>query len=135
MLFGALAIVAGEAATPTQPAFWTAIAWLVALSTIGGYGFYWLNLRLGGVTRVSSLIYLTPPTTMLWAFVMFGDALAPLAGAGMVICLAAVLLVRGAHVNDSAHPSVGDRSTPSTSSRTGGTTTSPTKAPHRPYRR
>lgn len=42
---------------------------------------------------------------MLWAFVMFGDALAPLAGAGMVICLAAVLLVRGANVDDSAHSS------------------------------
>lgn len=131
MLFGALAIVAGETATPTQPAFWTAIAWLVALSTIGGYGFYWLNLRLGGVTRVSSLIYLTPPTTMLWAFVMFGDALAPLAGAGMVICLAAVLLVRGAHVDDSAHSSQtgGEQPTPSTPSRVGGAPGPPFSAP------
>lgn len=118
VLFGTLALAAGDGAAPSQPAFWVAIAWLVALSTIGGYGFYWLNLQLGGVTRVSSLIYLTPPTTMLWAFVMFGDALAPLAGAGMVICLAAVLLVRRAAPDGDAaiRPPAGDQSS-STCSR------------------
>jgi len=32
-----------------------------------------LNLKRASITRVSSLIYLTPPTTMVWAFLMFGE--------------------------------------------------------------
>jgi len=64
----------------------------VVFSTFGGYGFYWLNLKLSGVARVSSLVYLTPPTTMVWAYLMFGEGIGPLAVVGLVICFGGVLL-------------------------------------------
>jgi drug/metabolite transporter (DMT)-like permease len=72
--------------------FWLAVLWGVVLSTFGGYGFYWLNLKLSSVARVSSLIYLTPPTTMVWAYLMFGESVGLLAVLGLVVCFGGVLL-------------------------------------------
>jgi drug/metabolite transporter (DMT)-like permease len=93
VLFVLLGLATGQAAPPSQDiGFWFAVAWFIVLSTLGGYGFYWLNLKRTNVTRVSSLIYLTPPTTMIWAFLMFGDAIELLASIGVVVCLGAVLL-------------------------------------------
>jgi drug/metabolite transporter (DMT)-like permease len=93
-LFTVLGLGAGEAAPPADAGFWLAVAWVIVLSTLGGYGLYWLNLRRGSVTRVSSLLYLTPPTTMVWAFIMFGETIGLLAAGGLAVCLGAVLLVR-----------------------------------------
>lgn len=92
-LFSLLALAGGDAAPPGDGETWLAIGWFVVLSTFGGYGFYWLNLRRGSVTRVSSLIYLTPPTTTAWALLMFGEPVGPAALAGMAVCLGGVLLV------------------------------------------
>lgn len=72
--------------------FWAAVAWFVVFSTFGGYGFYWINLKLSGVARVSSLVYLTPPTTMVWAYVMFGERIGLLAALGLLVCFSGVLL-------------------------------------------
>ncbi|MFT0140789.1 DMT family transporter, partial [Alcanivoracaceae bacterium MT1] len=59
--FTLLAAAAGRLADPVvaEPAFWGAVAWLIAFSTLGGYGFYWLTMRRAGATRLSSLVYLT----------------------------------------------------------------------------
>ncbi|MDG4865982.1 DMT family transporter, partial [Streptomyces sp. T-3] len=90
VLFAAVALGTGRAAPPAESGFWAAVAWVVLLSTVGGYGFYWLSLRRHGVTRTSALIYLTPPTTMLWAYVMFGEAPGMLAVGGTVVCVLGV---------------------------------------------
>ena len=94
LLFTVLGLATGQAAPPADGQFWLAIAWFIVLSTIGGYGLYWVNLERASVTRVSSLIYLTPPTVMVWAFLMFGETIRPSGVAGLVVCLGAVLLVR-----------------------------------------
>jgi drug/metabolite transporter (DMT)-like permease len=97
LLFAALAPFWGGLEPAGGLHFWTAVAWFVVFSTFGGYGFYWLNLKLSGVARVSSLIYLTPPTTMVWAYLMFGERIGPLAFVGLLICFGGVLLAnRGA---------------------------------------
>ncbi|PSO64970.1 MAG: EamA family transporter [Cyanobacteria bacterium QH_2_48_84] len=72
--------------------FWAAVAWFVVFSTFGGYGFYWLNLKLSGVARVSSLVYLTPPVTMVWSYLMFGESIRFGAAVGVVVCFGGVLL-------------------------------------------
>jgi drug/metabolite transporter (DMT)-like permease len=72
--------------------FWAAVAWFVVFSTFGGYGFYWLNLKLSGVARVSSLVYLTPPVTMVWSYLMFGESIGLGAAVGIVVCFGGVLL-------------------------------------------
>lgn len=93
MLFTCLGLATGHAQPPRDGDFWLALLWMVFFATFGGYGFYWLNLKHHSVTRVNSLIYLCPPTTAFWAFLMFGDPVGALAVTGFVISLVAVLLV------------------------------------------
>jgi drug/metabolite transporter (DMT)-like permease len=95
LLFAALAPFWGGLEPVGGLLFWGAVAWFVVFSTFGGYGFYWLNLKSSSVARVSSLIYLTPPTTMVWAYLMFGERVGLLAVVGLVICSGGVLLARG----------------------------------------
>ncbi|GAA1388926.1 DMT family transporter [Pseudonocardia kongjuensis] len=94
-VFAVAALSTGGAMPPPDEleAFAVAVAWFVVLSTIGGYGFYWLTLRRHGLTRLSSMFYLVPPTTMLWAWLMFGDPVGLRAVAGLGLCALAVALV------------------------------------------
>ncbi|MCR3722434.1 MULTISPECIES: DMT family transporter [Prauserella salsuginis group] len=92
VVFLSVAGFTGETAPPMSGEFWFAIAWLVVLSTFGGYGFYWAVARRGSVRRVSTLLYLTPPTTMLAALLMFGEPVTVQGLAGLVVCFGAVLL-------------------------------------------
>ena len=78
---------------PTDPRFWWSVCWVVGLSTFGGYGSYLVVLRRSGATRVSTLLFLTPPTTALWAFLMFGTRPGLLALPGAAVCALAVSLV------------------------------------------
>lgn len=92
VVFGAISFGSGSLAPPEGIEFWWAVLWLVVLSNFGGYGFYWLNVRMSSVTRVSSLVYLTPPTTMAWAFVMFGEEIGVFAVLGLAVCACGVFL-------------------------------------------
>ena len=94
VLFIALAVSTHQLTVPRQPGFYGAVLWLVLLATGGGWGLYLVNLKLTGATRISSLLYLVPPTTMLFAFMLFGETIGALAVIGMLTCAAAVLLIR-----------------------------------------
>ena len=94
VVFSALALATGDAAPPADATFWLAVAWLVVLSTIGGYGLYWLVAARSGATRVSTLILLTPPATALWALVMFGQPVGAATVVGMLVSLGGVFLAR-----------------------------------------
>jgi drug/metabolite transporter (DMT)-like permease len=94
-VFFAAAAAGGHLQPPADPGFWWAVAWVVVLSSFGGYGAYLLVLRRSGAVRVSTLLYLTPPTTMLWAFVMFGEVPGPLAVPGVAVCAIGVALALG----------------------------------------
>lgn len=91
--FMGAALVSGRAAPPADPGFWVAVVWLVLLASLGGYVMYTFVASTQGATVVSTLLYLTPPTTMLWVFLMFGEPVTPLAVLGLVVSAAGVLLV------------------------------------------
>jgi drug/metabolite transporter (DMT)-like permease len=93
VVFTGLAALTGRLTPPASGTFWFAVGWVVVLSTFGGYGCYWLLLRRTSLTTVSSLLYLTPPTTMLLAWLMFDQQLTGRGLLGLAICLAAVALV------------------------------------------
>ncbi|GJF05869.1 DMT family transporter [Pseudonocardia sp. D17] len=93
VLFTLVALVDGRLAPPADPMFWGAVAWVVVLPTFGGFGLYLYVLRRQGATRVSSLLYLTPPTTMIWAYLMFGQVPGLLAVPGIALAAAGVWLV------------------------------------------
>ncbi|MFP3921783.1 MAG: DMT family transporter [Dichotomicrobium sp.] len=75
-------------------AFIYAVGWFVLFSTLGGFGLYWAVLTRTSATRVSSLIYLTPPVTAIWAWAMFGEPLTVNAALGFVVCLLGVHLAK-----------------------------------------
>ncbi|MFK4084247.1 DMT family transporter [Kribbella sp. NPDC020789] len=93
VLFVTLAAATGELTVPAEPGFYGAVLWLVLLATGGGWGLYLVNLKLSGATRVSSLLYLVPPTTMLLAYFVLDESIGVLAVVGMLVCAVAVLLI------------------------------------------
>ncbi|TYP87520.1 drug/metabolite transporter (DMT)-like permease [Blastococcus xanthinilyticus] len=97
LVFGAVAAARDEFVPPADPGFWAAMAWLVVLATVGGYGSYLLVVRRSGATTASTLLYLTPPATAAWAWAMFGQAPGPTALPGVLVCAVGVVLaLRGA---------------------------------------
>jgi drug/metabolite transporter (DMT)-like permease len=82
--------------------FGAAVGWAIVFSTLGGYGFYYLCLMRAGTVRTSSLIYLTPPVTLAWAWAMFGQPMSLYTLAGLLLCLAGVYLARGERVPQAA---------------------------------
>lgn len=90
-----VAVTAGtrQLTVPDEAQFYGAVLWLVVLATGGGWGLYLVNLRLSGATRISGLLYLVPPTTMVFAFLLFGETIGLLAAGGMLVCALAVLLI------------------------------------------
>ncbi|MFS8201585.1 DMT family transporter [Streptomyces sp. CWNU-52B] len=94
VVFTALAAATGAVVPPADGSFWTAVVWLVALSTFGGYGLYWLILRRSGVTQVNTLMFLMAPVTAVWGALMFGEHFGPQTVAGLALGLLAVAVVR-----------------------------------------
>ncbi len=93
VIFTGLALATGTAVPPVSATFWTAMSWLIVLSTFGGYGLYWHLLRRVGVTQVNTLMFLVPPVTTLWGAVMFDEPLTPVTVLGLAFALTAVWLV------------------------------------------
>lgn len=90
LLFLVTAGVYGSVAPEFNYDFWYAVTWFVVFSTAGAYGFYWACLRHSSAIRVASLIYLTPPVTMIWAWLMFDQQVHYTAILGLCICGAGV---------------------------------------------
>lgn len=85
----------------TREVQWTAamfgaLAWSVVALSIGAISLLFLLIRRGAATKVSSLMYLTPPTTAVMAWLLFGERFPPLAAGGMVLAaLGVALVIRG----------------------------------------
>lgn len=92
--FALVAFATGQAAPPADPTFWLAVAWLVGLAFLGGYGMYLYVQRTRGPVAVSTWLYLTPAVSAAWAWAMFGERLPLLTVVGFAISLAGVLVVR-----------------------------------------
>jgi drug/metabolite transporter (DMT)-like permease len=70
-----------------------ALAWSVLGLTMGASSLMYIMIQRGAVTRVTSLLYLVPPTTSVIAWLMFGEMITPLMLVGMLIAAYAVFLV------------------------------------------
>ena len=71
-----------------------ALGWLVLVLSVGAISLLNLLIRSGSAVNVASLFYLTPPTTALIAWAMFGETLSALAIAGMALAVSGVWLAR-----------------------------------------
>lgn len=83
----------GSLAPIPSTGFALSVLWTVGLSTFGGYGLYWICLRRSSATRVASVLYLSPPITLLWAWMMFGEPLSWQMALGMMISAIGIALV------------------------------------------
>lgn len=75
------------------PAFIGALTWSVLVLSIGAIFLLFMLIRRSAATAVSSLMYLTPPTTAVMAWLMFGETLDARGVAGMALALVGVMFV------------------------------------------
>ena len=80
---------------PADPRFAFGIGWLVLVATFLCYGVYYLSLRLYPAAQVASLVYLSPPVTMIWAWALFDEPLTLMMLGGLAVTLLGVWLVAG----------------------------------------
>ncbi len=90
-----LALIFRQATPPASLEFWRAIVWLLVLASLGGYLMYVFVARRQGATAVSTLLFLTPPTTMFWVYLMFGEGVTVAGLAGLVVSGVGVWLAIG----------------------------------------
>ena len=84
--------VEGFATDWTVP-FVATMGWLIVAVSLGAYGSMWRLLATQDATRVASLFYLSPPVTMLMAWIAFGDKLILTDVLGLVVAGVGVWLV------------------------------------------
>ena len=72
--------------------FLFALLWSAIGLSVIAIALYYLLVRRGAAARVTSLIYLSPPTTALMGWLMFDETFAPPALAGMALAVAGVAL-------------------------------------------
>lgn len=75
------------------PSFIGALMWSVLVLSIGAIFLLFALIRRSDATQVTSLLYLTPPTTALMAWLMFGEAFNAIGLAGMVVAVIGVIFV------------------------------------------
>ena len=85
-------------ATETMQVRWTgqfvfALAWLVLVLSTAAIGLLYSMIRHGEANRTASLFFLTPPVTAVMAWLLFDEAVTPMALAGMALTAVGVALV------------------------------------------
>jgi len=77
-----------------SPPFLFALGWLVLVLSVGAISLLNLLIRSGSAVNVASLFYLTPVSTALIAWAVFGETLSHLGLAGMALAVWGVYLSR-----------------------------------------
>jgi drug/metabolite transporter (DMT)-like permease len=75
------------------PSFIGALLWSVLALSIGAIFLLFKLLRRSDATQVTSLLYLTPPTTAVMAWLMFGEVFNLLGMLGMAVAVIGVIFV------------------------------------------
>lgn len=73
--------------------FVAALLWSILALSIGAIFLLFALIRKNAATKVTSLLYLTPPTTALMAWLMFGESLSPAGVLGMLLAVTGVIFV------------------------------------------
>lgn len=92
-IFAVLAWHEGGVLPVMDAGFAGGIVWLVFVATFGAWSLYYLALRKSSPARVTAILYLSPPVTMIWAWLMFAEPLSWMMALGLVVSLAGILIV------------------------------------------
>mgnify|MGYP006274152569 CR=1 FL=1 len=99
-----LAWLAEGFTTRWTPPFIATMAWLIIAVSLGAYAAMWRLLERENATRVASLFYLSPPVTMLMAWIAFGDQLILTDILGLAVAALGVWLVYRKRDNRTTNP-------------------------------
>jgi len=72
------------------------LLWAIFALSIGASSLLFVMIRHGAATKVTSLMYLTPPTTALMAWFLFNEPITWVIGLGIALTMGAVLMVNKA---------------------------------------
>lgn len=86
------AVSGGDLAPPMEAHFLFGVGWLVGVATFVSYSVYYLCLRLYPAAQVTSVVYLSPPVTMIWAWAMFDEPLTVAMFGGLAVTFVGVWL-------------------------------------------
>lgn len=92
-IFALFAWREGSVLPVVETGFIGGILWLVFVATFGAWSLYYLALRKSSPARVTAILYLSPPVTMIWAWIMFDEPLSWTMAAGLAVSLAGILIV------------------------------------------
>lgn len=92
-IFALFAWYEGGVLPVMEAGFITGILWLVFVATFGAWGLYYIALKKSSPTRVTAILYLSPPVTMLWAWLMFDEALSWSMIIGLLVSLLGIILI------------------------------------------
>ena len=92
-LFAVAAWAEGGLAPVLDAGFVGGILWLVFVATFAAWGIYYLALRRSSPARLTTVLYLSPPVTMLWAWLMFGEPLSWAMAGGLLVSLVGIVIV------------------------------------------
>ena len=76
------------------------ILWLVFVATFAAWSLYYIALRKSSPTRVTAILYLSPPVTMIWAWALFGEPLSWAMAIGLSVSLIGIVIVARARSGD-----------------------------------
>jgi drug/metabolite transporter (DMT)-like permease len=92
VLFGICAWWQGELAPPLSANFAKGMVWLVLVATFLAYAVYYTSLKLYPAAKVSAAIYLSPPVTMLWAYLAFDEPFTKMMALGLAVTMLGVVM-------------------------------------------
>lgn len=96
VIFAGFAWNEGGVLPVMNKAFVGGILWLVFIATFGAWGLYYIALQKSTPARVTAILYVSPPVTMIWAWVMFNEPLSWAMAIGLGVSLLGTTLVAGA---------------------------------------
>jgi drug/metabolite transporter (DMT)-like permease len=80
-----LALAFGSAALDPAPVLWLGLAWAVLVNSVAGILLLLVLIRQGAVAGVAALFFLVPPVAAILGYLLFGEVLTVVQGAGMVL--------------------------------------------------
>jgi drug/metabolite transporter (DMT)-like permease len=63
------------------------------IATYGAWGLYYIALRKSSPARVTAVLYVSPPVTMLWAWAVFNEPLSWAMALGLGVSLVGIFIV------------------------------------------
>ena len=92
-IFSVFAAHEGSLAPIMDASFIGGILWLVFVATYASWSLYLVALRKSSPARVTAVLYLSPPVTMIWAWIMFAEPLSWAMAAGLGVSLLGIMIM------------------------------------------